>query len=307
MRIDLNLLYALDALLEEGSVVGAARRMHLSSPTMSRTLARIRETTQDPILVQSGRELVPTQRALEIRASIKQAIQQATCVLAPRPPVELQNLESHFNVRANDIFIGTMAGKLVDAMKNEIPRARLCFTPEENDIDDEALRSGRIDLFISASRQLGTEIRIQPLFSTRIVGVATVDHPIFENEITPQRLVQWGHITISRRGKSHGPIDEILSVHALKRRVQLVVSTPGSALQALNGTDLILPVAEHLARSVQGMGVKIRIFDLPLSLPEITITQAWHPRYQNDLGHQWLRRTIRALAVKTFPTRSNIR
>ncbi|EPH0092469.1 LysR family transcriptional regulator [Pluralibacter gergoviae] len=87
MRIDLNLLYALDALLEEGSVVGAARRMHLSSPTMSRTLARIRETTQDPILVQSGRELVPTQRALEIRASIKQAISRPPVFLHRVPPL----------------------------------------------------------------------------------------------------------------------------------------------------------------------------------------------------------------------------
>ena len=83
MRPDLNLLYALEALLDEGSVVAAARRMHLSAPAMSRTLARIRETTGDPIFVQSGRQLVPTPRALELHQQIKGALQGAAGLLAP--------------------------------------------------------------------------------------------------------------------------------------------------------------------------------------------------------------------------------
>ena len=59
---DLNLLVALDALLDEGSVVGAARRMNLSPAAMSRTLTRIREAVGDPILVRAGRGLVPRPR-----------------------------------------------------------------------------------------------------------------------------------------------------------------------------------------------------------------------------------------------------
>ena len=106
MRPDLNLLYALQALLEEGSVVGAARRMNLSAPAMSRTLARIRETTGDPIFVQSGRALVPTPRALQLREQIQDALQQASGVLAPGEQVDLKRLDTRFNVRANDIFTG---------------------------------------------------------------------------------------------------------------------------------------------------------------------------------------------------------
>lgn len=295
MRPDLNLLYALDALLEEGSVVGAARRMNLSPPAMSRTLARIREATGDPIFVQSGRQLVPTPRALELRNQIKGAIQSATGVLAPGAEVDLKLLDTRFNVRANDIFIGIYAGRLLDAMQREMPHATLCFTPEEDDIDDDALRDGRVDLFISASRPLGHEIRVQPLFTTRIVGVACEGHPLFKDEITPKRLARWGHIGVSRRGKTQGPIDDALAAHDLRRHVSLVVPTPSCALLALQGSDLILPLPEHLARYALQMGIKVRVFALPLALSSVLITQAWHPRFQLDQAHQWLRRTIREL------------
>ncbi|SAI59655.1 LysR family transcriptional regulator [Bordetella ansorpii] len=292
---DLNLLLALDTLLEEGSVVGAARRMNLSPPAMSRTLGRIRETLGDPVFVQAGRKLVPTPRALALREQVRAALEQATQVLAPTPDIDLKALERRFNVRANDVFVGLHAGRLLEALAAEMPRAVLRFSPEEDDVDDEALRSGRIDLFISASRKLGPEIRVQPLFTTTFVGIARQDHPIFEDDITAERLTRWGHIGVSRRGKSSGPIDAALEALGLRRHVALVVSTPFTAFFALQDSDLLLPLPEHLVGSALAAGLRIRAFDLPIPLETVVFTQAWHPRFQNDPAHQWLRRTIRDL------------
>ncbi|WP_240430419.1 LysR family transcriptional regulator [Serratia marcescens] len=292
---DLNLLLALNILLEEGSVVGAARRMNLSPPAMSRTLGRIRETLGDPVFVQAGRKLVPTPRALELREQVRAAVEQAIQVLAPTADVDLKTLERRFNVRANDVFVGIHSGRLLEAVAADMPRAMLRFSPEEDDVDDEALRSGRIDLFISASRKLGPEIRVQPLFTTTFVGVARVEHPIFEDDITAERLTRWGHIGVSRRGKSAGPIDTGLEAQGLHRNIALVVSTPFTALFALQDSELLLPLPEHLARSALAAGLRIRLFDLPVPLETVLFTQAWHPRFQSDPAHQWLRRTIRAL------------
>ncbi|MGC7403381.1 LysR family transcriptional regulator [Pandoraea pneumonica] len=294
---DLNLLHALDVLLEEGSVVGAARRMHLSPPAMSRTLSRIRETLGDPVFVQAGRKLVPTPRALALREQVRSAVEQATQVLSPSAEVDLKTLERRFNVRANDIFVGLHSGRLLEAMANEMPRAMLRFAPEEDDIDDEALRSGRIDLFISASRQLGPEIRVQSLFTTRFVGIARDDHPIFNEDITPERITRWGHIGVSRRGKFAGPIDTALDGLGLRRHVALVVSTPFTALFALQDSDLLLALPSDLAQSAIAAGMRIRTFDLPVPLETVVLTQAWHPRFQADPAHQWLRRTIRELCA----------
>ncbi|MEG2962679.1 MAG: LysR family transcriptional regulator, partial [Janthinobacterium sp.] len=77
---DLNLLVALDILLEEGSAVAAARRMNLSAPAMSRTLARIRDAIGDPVFVRSGRGLTPTPRALELREQVRSVVEQAHAV-----------------------------------------------------------------------------------------------------------------------------------------------------------------------------------------------------------------------------------
>lgn len=296
---DLNLLRALDVLLEEGSVVGAARRMHLSPPAMSRTLSRIRETLGDPVFVQAGRKLVATPRALALREQVRAVVEQANQVLAPSKAVDLRTLERRFNVRANDVFVGMHSGRLLEAMSVHMPRAMLHFAPEEDDVDDEALRSGSVDLFISASRKLGPEIRVQPLFTTTFVGVAREHHPIFADDITPQRLTRWGHIGISRRGKSIGPIDLALEAQGLRRHLALVVSTPYAALFALQDSDLLLPLPEHLARSALAAGLRIRCFDLPVPLETVLLTQAWHPRFQSDPAHQWLRRMIRSLCCET--------
>lgn len=121
-RPDLNLLFALDVLLEEGSVVGAARRMNLSAPAMSRTLGRIRETLGDPVFVLTGRKRVPTPRALALREQVRAAVEQAAQVLAPSKEVDLRTLDRRFNVRANDIFVGTYSGRLLEAMAAAMPR-----------------------------------------------------------------------------------------------------------------------------------------------------------------------------------------
>ncbi|AVR07460.1 LysR family transcriptional regulator [Burkholderia thailandensis] len=297
MAPDLNLLIALDALLEEGSVVGAARRMNLSPPAMSRTLARIRETVGDPIFVQAGRKMVPTPRALALRGAVRETVERASQLLAPSAEVDLRTLDKQFNVRANDIFVGTHGGRLLEEMERGMPRAMLRFTPEENDVDDDALRSGRIDLFISASRRLGPEIRVQPLFTTAFVGLARSDHPIFDDHITPERFARWPHIGVSRRGKSSGPIDAALGELGLKRRVVLVVPTPYAAVFALQASDLILPLPEHLALGAMQAGLGVRTFELPVPLETVLITQAWHPRFQSDPAHQWLRRVVRGLCT----------
>lgn len=290
---DLNLLFALDVLLEEGSVVGAAQRMNVSSPSMSRTLSRIRDALGDPVFVQAGRKFVPTPRALALREQVRATLAQAMQVLTPSADVNLTTLERRFNVRATDEFVSIHLGRLLEAMAKDMPRAMLRLSPEEDDVDDEALRSGRIDLFISASRKLGPEIRAQSLFTTSFVGVARENHPIFDDDITLERITRWEHIGVSRRGKSAGPFDSVMEAQGLRRHVALVASSPYVALFALQGSDLLLPLPKYLARSALAAGLRIRLFDLPMPLETVPLIQAWHPRLQNDPAHQWLRRTIR--------------
>src|SRR5258707_1893587 len=102
---DLNLLVTLDVLLAEGSVARAAQRLRLSPSAMSRALARLRETTGDPLLVRAGRGLVPTPRALALRERVGQLVQDGAAVLRPAEGLDLERLVRTFTLLASYGFV----------------------------------------------------------------------------------------------------------------------------------------------------------------------------------------------------------
>jgi DNA-binding transcriptional LysR family regulator len=288
---DLNLLVALDILLEEQSVAAAARRLNLSAPAMSRTLSRIRATVGDPILVRAGRKLVPTARALELRALVRKTSESAIGLLQPSSAEALENLERQFTIRANDVFASAYGGRLLSALRAKAPKVSLRLRAE-TDQDDEALREGRIDLWIGASSALDPEVRVQTLFTTRFLAVADKDHPIFAGEITAERFAAYEHINISRRGVNAGPIDARLMDLGLSRTIAMVAPTFVMGMFALPGSKLIMPAPEHLVWGLAALDSRITAFRIPLKLEPFAMRQAWHPRLDNDAVHRWLRATV---------------
>ncbi|KAF1053792.1 MAG: PCP degradation transcriptional activation protein [Stenotrophomonas maltophilia] len=294
---DLNLLIALNVLLEEGSVVGAARRMHLSPPAMSRTLSRIREAVGDPIMVRAGRNLVPTPRALQLREQVQDLVEQATLLFNGRENLDMSKVERCFVLRSNNVLVGGFSARMLAVMREEAPLCTLRLAPE-SDLDDEALRQNRIDLYIGATSNLEPEIRTQTLFSTSFVGLARRDHPIFDAEITPERFVTYPQISVSRRGRALGPLDEALAELGLRRDIRLITPTFHSSIFALLESDLLLPIAEHSLWRLSRLGLALRQFVIPVPLKTVVIVQAWHPRFDNDPVHRWLRQTVRRVCLE---------
>src|SRR5471032_2476191 len=127
---DLNLLPALDALLAEGSVAGAARRLGLSASATSRTLARLRAATADPLLVRAGRGMAPTPHATELRERVRDLAQSARAALRPAAAsLDLAELKRTFTIRANEGFVEVLAAQLVAAVTAVAPNVRLHFAP----------------------------------------------------------------------------------------------------------------------------------------------------------------------------------
>ncbi|MCV9921004.1 MULTISPECIES: LysR family transcriptional regulator [Pseudomonas] len=292
---DMNLLVALDALLDEGSVVGAAQRMNLSPAAMSRTLGRIRDALGDPILVRAGRGLVPTPRALALREQVSLLVEQAGQVFRSAEDVDLLNLDRAFNIRTNDLFIALYGAQLLRMMHEQAPRTVLRFVPESPGGDDDSvLRDGRTDLVISSSIDLAPEIKVQSLFHTFYVGLARRDHPIFDAQITPARFAAYPQISVSRRGRANGPIDVELANFKVQRRVALITPSFHSALFSLPDSDLILPMPANILNSVTKLGLPLRSFEIPVPLERVNVMQAWHPRFHSDPAHRWLRQTLKA-------------
>src|SRR4051812_14701034 len=138
---DLNLLVTLDVLLAEGSVARAARRLRLSPSAMSRALARLRETTGDPLLVRAGRGLVPTPRALELRERVGRLVQDGEAVLRPAENLDLKKLVRTFTLRTREGFVENFGPDLIARVGKDAPGVRLRFVPKTNK-DSASLRDG---------------------------------------------------------------------------------------------------------------------------------------------------------------------
>ncbi|SED42549.1 DNA-binding transcriptional regulator, LysR family [Pseudomonas frederiksbergensis] len=287
---DFNLLITLDVLLAEGSVARAAKRLRLSPSAMSRALARLRETTGDPLLVRAGRGLVPTPRALELRERVSQLVQDAEAVLRPAEQPDLKQLSRTFTLRTSEGFVENFGADLIARIAEQAPGVRLRFM-HKPDKDSAALRDGTVDLETGVvGKAAGPELRTQGLFRDRFIGVVRSGHPLSDGQITPARYAAGSHISISRRGLDKGPIDEALELLELERHIATIVAGFSTALALARTTDLIASVPERHTASLRA---GLYSFALPLSLPAFTVAMLWHPRLDADPVHRWLRSCLR--------------
>lgn len=284
---DFNLLVTLDAVLTEKSVARAAQRLRLSPSAMSRALARLRETTGDPLLVRAGRGLVPTPRALELQERVRQLVQDTEAVLRPAEKPNLKQLTRTFTMRTSDGFVENFGPVLIARVGEEAPGVRLRFLQKLENKDSALLRDGTVDLETGVvGNTLGPEVRVQSLFQDRFIGVVRMGHPLSEGDITPARFAGGRHIYVSRRGQDKGVIDEALSLLDLKREIVTIVGGFSTALALARATDLIASVPE---RHTGNLRVGMHSFPLPVATPEITVSMLWHPRMHADPAHRWLR------------------
>ena len=292
---DLNLLVTLDVLLTEGSVARAAKRLRLSPSAMSRALARLRETTGDPLLVRAGRSLVPTPRALELRERVGQLVRDAEAMLRPQEVLDLKQLQRTFTLRNRDGFVENFGPELIARVGEQAPAVRLRFLPKQ-DKDSTLLRDGTVDLETGVvGNSMGPEVRAQALFRDRFVGVVRIGHPLCKGTITPARYAAGRHILISRPGLDRGLIDDALEPLGLERQIVTVVGGFSEALALARASDLIASVPErHTGNLRDGM----QSFPLPVSVPEITISLLWHPRLDADPAHRWLRGCVRDVCAE---------
>jgi DNA-binding transcriptional LysR family regulator len=292
VHVDLNLLVALDALLEENSVAAAAERLNLSAPAMSRTLARIRRATGDDILVRSGRSMVPTARALELRDEARELVRRASAVLTPPLELDLATLDRHFTLRGHDALLGALAPPLISSLRTKAPLVKVGLLAE-TDTDRPDLTRGHVDLELGSNVPDRTEISHEVLGRDRMVLALRRGHPMAGRRLTLELLAELDHVTISRRGRLHGVLDEALAERGLKRRVLAALPTSAAALDVVAGSDAVVVVAERMCRPLASrLGVVTRA--APIDLPPVEVVMTWHHRHDSDPAHAWLRGEVRA-------------
>ena len=271
---DANLLLALDALLHEGSVTAAARRMNVTAPAMSHTLARLRTTLGDPLFVRAGNRLVPTPRAVALRDRVARAAGEVTSLLAPEKPLDVATLERAFVIRASDAIVVTVGGPLNARVRAEAPGVALHFVATASDDVD-------LDIGVQHGRA-PNDMRVQRLYFDEWVPVVRTTHPM--KRATPAQLAALEQIGVLTKAQSRWP----------KNPPSRVVPSflAAAALVAASDAYALLP-SRLVARVVEPFGLRRLALTSPPT--KYAIAQAWSARVDNDPAHVWLRTTVRAV------------
>ncbi|MFT7722972.1 MAG: LysR family transcriptional regulator [Roseateles sp.] len=297
MQLDMNLLVALDALLDEGSVGGAAARMHVSSPAMSRTLDRIRHMTGDAILVRAGRHMSPTPYALAIREEVQAVVTRAQALLAQQRRFDPAGMERSFTIQCHDALACALGPVWLAGLQRTAPRSSLRVLAEAS-MDTPELRQGQVDLHIGAAIPTQADLLHAVLGEDRPVVAMRPQHPLAGRKLTARSYASADHLTVSRRGRLHDPVDDLLAAQGLSRRVAASAPTVAAALCMAVAADLLVVVPACVSASLL-QAMKLKTAALPLAVSPLPVVATWHRRHDGDPAHAWLREQV-AESVKPW-------
>jgi len=294
-QIDLNLLVVFDVVCRERNTVRAAEKLGLSQPAISHALARLREVFADRLFVRASRGLIPTPRALELQAPIRQIMAQTEKVLARQTNFDPGSAKRIFRLATTDYFEQIAFPSLLKAVENQAPGVTIVSRPTLGELPRERLEAGGFDLAIAGFyRNIPERFFQQKLFEDDFVCVARPGVFQAKGPIAIEKYVEAKHLLISPQGDLQSKAREILERKGYPIQYLAGVTSFLSPARILNSTDLALTCPRKLALSYLE-AFSLKVHELSFKIPPISVVQVWHERNQDDAAHQWLRNLIQRI------------
>lgn len=296
-NLDLNLLVSLDALLQERSVSRAAVRLGLSQPSLSASLARLRRHFRDDLLDRVGNRYALTPLAAQLAEQTAGALTAVARVFASEPDFDPATSEREFTVLISDYAI-TVLGPALAGLLQQAPHVRLRLHQIAVPAVDDAAQALRdVDAMVLPHGIL-SDLPSQQLFTDRWVCIVAAGHPGIGEKLTMADLERLPMVVTYQSPTAYTPAAKQLSMLGVQPRVQLVAESFLALpflVAAGNGVALI---QERLARQLTP-AVPIRILPCPFDVACLIDALWWHPMYDQDLGHRWLRQLFTEAARDT--------
>lgn len=289
--VNLNLLVALDALLEDGTVTGAARRIGVTQSAMSHSLRQLRELVGDPLLVRGAGGLVPTPRAEALRVPVRRALLDLQHALRDPPSFDPTTAHRRFRLGTGDYLVYSVLPRLL-AHAGSTPGIDLDVLPFGRE-DLEKLATGELDLGFAAFVPLTPGLRATTLLTDDFVCLVRRGHPVVRRRLTLRQYLRLPHVLISPTGRGTGPVDEWLAARGQRRRIALRIRYFLAAPMVVAGGDFVLTAPRRLGETFV-RHFPLEIHEPPLPIEPFSLEMLWHERYEGDPGHRWLREQVLA-------------
>ncbi len=291
--LDLNLLLALDALLEERHVTRAAERLGLSQPAVSNALGRLRDVFGDDLLVRGRAGMEPTPRALELAAPVRRLLRQAERLLESEAGFDPALCRRHFTVRMSDLLGHLVLPACIARIAAEAPSVAIDILHLPPAATLDALERDELDLALSMGLAHGASIRAQPLLPDHMVCVLRKGHPAAARLLTGERFLALRHVRVAISPTDSRFVDDVLAAEGKRRQVAMTLPHWLVVPEVLRATDLAAVMSSRLARAFvdrPGSGLVLR--DVPFASSCFDWTLYWHARHDSNAAHAWLRRLV---------------
>lgn len=285
--VDLNLAVALRALLAERNVTRAARRIGLSQPAMSHALARLREHFDDPLLVRSGKVMVPTTFALALLPGLDRASAELEQIFFGAR-LDPSTLQANFRLIADDWMGVVVLPRVLAAIASQAGGVAVDVLARGAPGRKALLRQGEADLAVGYFSGAGTDLHRRSLFDDRWTVVLRRGHPALGEPLTLDRWAELTHIVVSPTGGRRGSLDARFEALGRTRRVAVAVPHFLSALALASASDHALAVPHSLATE-RAEAFGLVALEPPIPLEPFSVVLCWHPRADSDPAQIWLR------------------
>ena len=289
--VDLNLLAPLHALLEERHVSRAADRLHMSQPSMSRALGRLRATLGDELLVRGPNGYQLTPRAERIQAELEHALPRLEHVFSGEA-FDPATAARSFRLAGSDYTVSVLSGALLARLFAQSPESTVRFARWHHNIFSDA-EHGTIDLLVHGATA-PQPLRSQVLFEESFACLVSSQHPLAQRSaVSLEDYLKCAHIVVDITDGRQGLVDRRLEVLGSPRRASVTVPYHAAAVAAVPGTPLVATLPQSFAIQHAAPGIT-SVIPAPDEIGPLSYTMSWHPRLDNDAAQRWLRQTITA-------------
>lgn len=291
---DLNLLVTLGVLLETHNVSRAAESLGLSQPAVSHALNRLRDVFDDPLLVRSGRVMVPTPRAESLRAHVQEVLAGVERLLSVDDEFEPSTTSRTFVVATNGFSAQLLIPELNHCLQERAPNANLRVIPLGNENSRDVLSDGEVDVCLVSGSidRLPESLMMRVLYKDPFVMTVREGHA-FQDPVPLEAFASAPHILVSPRGDDFGVLDSMLARHGLRRRIALFLPSFSAVSSVLQRTDYVISTPLSIVRMLsQTEGLRQLPMPTALQMDSGALIVLWHERVHRDAANRWFRALV---------------